>query len=177
MRNILIEDKKAKSKSFFLKESYSIFDEKLLGFIKKNFKKFKKDLRICMHPGPAANHHDMIILQQRSNSYPPHKHLRKGETYHMIIGKMGCVLFNNNGKVKKMCVLKKGDIFRVPKKTYHTMLPISKYVIYHESKIGPFLKKRDSIEKSIDSAVMLLVSVISSIILFYLIYLDGYYGP
>ena len=25
------------------------------------------------------------------------------------------------------------------------MVPISKYVIYHESKIGPFLKKNDSI--------------------------------
>ena len=107
MKNILIEDKKAKSKSFFLKQNHNVFDQKLLGFIKKNFKKFKKDLRICMHPNPDANHHDMIILQQRSNSYPPHKHLRKGETYHMIIGKMGCVFFNNNGKVKKMCVLKK----------------------------------------------------------------------
>ena len=145
MKNILIEDKKAKSKSFFLKENHNVFDGKLLDFIKKNFKKFKKDLRICMHPNSAANHHDMIILQQRSNSYPPHKHLKKGETYHMILGKMGCVLFNNNGKVKKMCVLKKSDIFRVPKKTYHTMLPISKYVIYHESKIGPFHKKTDSI--------------------------------
>tara|TARA_Y100000590_G_C15467492_1_gene918867 strand:- start:162 stop:662 length:501 start_codon:yes stop_codon:yes gene_type:complete len=145
MRNILIEDRKAKSKSFFLKGRHSVFDSKLLDFIKKNFKKFKKDLRICMHENSAANHHDMIILQQRSNSYPPHKHLKKGETYHMILGKMGCLLFNNNGKVKKMCVLKKGDIFRVPKNTYHTMLPISKYVIYHESKIGPFLKKTDSI--------------------------------
>ena len=56
----------------------------------------------------------------------------------MIFGKMGCVLFNNNGKVKKMCVLKKGDIFRVPKNTYHTMMPITNYVVYHESKIGPF---------------------------------------
>ena len=25
------------------------------------------------------------------------------------------------------------------------MVPLTKYVIYHESKIGPFLKKRDSI--------------------------------
>ena len=63
----------------------------------------------------------------------------------MILGKMGCVLFNNNGGIKKMCVLNKGNIFRVPKKTYHTMLPISKYVVYHESKIGPFHKKTDSI--------------------------------
>ena len=95
-----------------------------------------------MHSNPSASHHDMIILQQRSNTYLPHKHLKKGETYHVIFGKMGCVLFNNDGKIKKICVLKKGNIFRVPKKTYHTMLPISKYVIYHESKIGPFLKKR-----------------------------------
>jgi len=67
MKNILIEDKRAKSKSFFLKKSHNLFDNKLLGFIKKNFRKFKKDLRICMHDSPDANHHDMIILQQRSN--------------------------------------------------------------------------------------------------------------
>ena len=39
----------------------------------------------------------------------------------------------------------KDDIFRTPLNTYHTMVPLTKFVIYHESKIGPFLKKNDSI--------------------------------
>ena len=58
---------------------------------------------------------------------------------------MICILFNDFGKVIKVCKLKKNDIFRTPLNVYHTMSPISKYVIYHESKTGPFLKRRDSI--------------------------------
>ena len=87
----------------------------------------------------------MVILQQNTNFYPPHKHLRKGETYHIIKGKMACVLFNNLGKIKLVCALKKNDIFRTPINIFHTMIPISKYVIYHESKVGPFLRRNDSI--------------------------------
>ena len=68
--------------------------------------KHKKDIRICMHKKSLDKHHDMIILQQKKNFYLPHKHLRKGETYHIIKGRMVCVLFNNNGKVKSKCVLK-----------------------------------------------------------------------
>ena len=92
-----------------------------------------------------AKHHDMIILQQKLKFYTPHKHLRKGETYHIIKGSMACVLFSNKGSIKKICHLKRNDIFRTPINIFHTMLPVSKFVIYHESKTGPFLKKNDSI--------------------------------
>ena len=51
----------------------------------------------------------------------------------------------NKGKIKNLCHIKKGDIFRTPINKYHTMLSYSKFVIYHESKVGPFLLKRDSI--------------------------------
>ena len=87
----------------------------------------------------------MIILQQKKKFYTPHKHLKKGETYHIIKGSMACVLLSDNGKITKVCKLKKNDIFRTPLNIFHTMLPISNYVIYHESKTGPFLKKNDSI--------------------------------
>ena len=48
-----------------------------------------------------SKYHDMVILQQKKNFYKPHKHLRKGETYHIIKGSMICILFNVYGKVKK----------------------------------------------------------------------------
>ena len=80
MKNILIEDKQAETKSFYLKENN-------------------------------------------------------------IYGKLGCVFFYKNGKVKKMCILKKGNILRVQKNLCHTMLPLTNHVIYHESRIGLFLKK------------------------------------
>ena len=144
MKN-LIEDKKAKSKSFFLKDSYKFLNHKMIKFLEKNYIKTKKDLRICLHKDSLDKHHDMVILQQRKNFYLPHKHLKKGETYHIIKGSMASILFKDNGKIKKIYKLVKDDIFRTPLNTYHTMVPLTKFVIYHESKIGPFLKKNDSI--------------------------------
>lgn len=142
----LKEDKKAKSKSFFFKkENGVVFDNNIKDFMIKFYKDTSKDIRICLHQKSSDNHHDMIILQQKKNWYKPHKHLRKGETYHMIEGSMTCVLFNNKGKISKAIHLKKNQIFRVPKNTFHTMIPRSTYTIYHESKSGPFLKSGDSI--------------------------------
>ena len=145
MKKYLIEDKKAKTKSFFFKNEGQIFKKKYINFLEKYYKKEKKDIRLCLHTSTKSKHHDMIILQQRKNFYAPHKHLKKGETYHIIKGGMMCVLFNEKGAVKKICELKKNDIFRTPINVFHTMMPVSKFVIYHECKNGPFLKKNDSI--------------------------------
>ena len=141
----LIQDKKAKTPSFFFKKESEKFDKKYLTFLENFYKKKRKDVRICLHTKKNSKHHDMIILQQRKNFYTPHKHFRKGETYHIIKGSMACVLFSEKGKIKKICHIKKNNIFRTPINIFHTMLPITKFVIYHESKTGPFLKKNDSI--------------------------------
>tara|TARA_Y100001970_G_scaffold276030_1_gene378139 strand:- start:1631 stop:2158 length:528 start_codon:yes stop_codon:yes gene_type:complete len=141
----LIEDNKAKTKSYFFKKEGEIFNEHHIKFLEKYYKSKKKDIRICLHTNKKSKHHDMIILQQKKNFYLPHKHLKKGETYHIIKGSMACILFDSRGKLKKICLLKKNNIFRTPINIFHTMIPVSKYVIYHESKTGPFLKKNDSI--------------------------------
>ena len=141
----LIQDKKAKTPSFFFKKESEKFDKRYVIFLENFYKKNKKDVRICLHTKKNSKHHDMIILQQRKNFYTPHKHFRKGETYHIIKGSMACVLFSEKGKIKKICHIKKNNIFRTPINIFHTMLPITKFVIYHESKTGPFLKKNDSV--------------------------------
>ena len=112
MKN-LIEDKKAKSKSFFLKDSYKFLNYKMIKFLEKNYIKTKKDLRICLHKNSLDKHHDMVILQQRKNFYLPHKHLKKGETYHIIKGSMASILFKDNGKIKKIYKLVKDDILEL----------------------------------------------------------------
>ena len=145
MKKFLREDKKAKSRSFFLKKDTGLFDNNLLKFMIKDFKTNKKDLRICLHKDIKAKHHDMIILQQKKNFFLPHKHSSKGETYNILYGSMVCILFKNNGNIKKTILLKKKEIFRTPINIYHTMFPISNFVIFHESKIGQMLKKGDSL--------------------------------
>ena len=151
MKKLLREDKKAKTKAFFFKNSSSVFNKKFINFLEKHYRKTKKDIRICMHKDPSDRHHDMVLLQKRKNFYKPwyenrkmgtfpHKHLKKGETYHLIKGKMACVIFNNKGKVKFTQAMYPNDIFRTPINTYHTQIPLSEYVIYHEGALGPFKK-------------------------------------
>ena len=145
MMKYLKEDKKAKTKSFFLNSEKTFFTKEHIKFLEKFYKSKNTDIRICLHKNAKSNHHDMIILQQKKKFYKPHKHLKKGETYHIIKGSMICVLFKNNGEIKKTCKIMRGDIFRTPINVFHTMFPLTKFVIYHESKRGPFLKKKDSI--------------------------------
>ena len=145
MKKFLKQDHKAKTTSYFLLKEGEVVNQKYVNFLEKKYFKNKEDVRLCLHTNTKAKHHDMIILQQKKKFYTPHKHLKKGETYHIIKGSMACVLLSDNGKITKVCKLKKNDIFRTPLNVFHTMLPISNYVIYHESKTGPFLKKNDSI--------------------------------
>lgn len=144
MKN-LIEDKKAKSKSFFFCNETHHYSQKHTNFLINFYKKNKKDIRICLHKNKDFRHHDMIILLQNKNLYEPHKHFKKGETYHIMKGSMIYIGFNNKGDIKKVVHLKKGDVFRSPVNTYHTMFSYSKFVIFHESKMGPFMLKNESI--------------------------------
>jgi|TARA_A100001015_G_C14985259_1_gene711256 cupin fold WbuC family metalloprotein len=151
MKNILREDKKAKTKAYFFKRSDTVFDKKLLNFLENHYKKTKKDIRVCLHKDPSDKHHDMVLLQKKKDFFKPwienrrmgtfpHKHLKKGETYHLIKGKMVCVIFSNSGKIKDAKLILPNSIFRTPINTYHTQIPLSNYVIYHEGALGPFKK-------------------------------------
>jgi cupin fold WbuC family metalloprotein len=155
MKNFLKEDKKAKTKAFFFRSDTSVFDKKFINFLEKYYYKTKKDIRICMHKNPSDKHHDMVLLQKRKDFFKPwyenrrmgtfpHKHLKKGETFHLIKGKMACVIFKNNGNVKFAFTLYPNDIFRTPINVYHTQIPLTDYVIYHESTLGQ-KKKNNSI--------------------------------
>lgn len=89
----------------------------------------------------------MIIFHWKGTYCRPHKHLKKEETCHMIEGIQRIFTFNNKGKIIKNVLMdaKKNIIFRIDKNTFHSSKIISKYVIFHESKPGPYLGKRDSV--------------------------------
>ena len=55
--------------------------------------------------------------------------------------------FNNEGKILENVFMntKKNIVFRIDKNIFHSSRIISKYVIFHESKPGPYLGKWDSV--------------------------------
>jgi cupin fold WbuC family metalloprotein len=141
----VVEDKKAKSLSFFCQVSPVLIDENIISELKEVSRlNNNTTVRVCIHTSPDAEQHDMIILIKKSTYCPPHKHIHCGETYHMIEGEMGVFSFDDNGNVYDSAFLKKSNLYRVAKGGYHAVLPISDYVIFHESRKGPFLGDKDS---------------------------------
>ena len=87
----------------------------------------------------------MVILERRGKYYRPHKHLEKGEAFHVIEGRFGIFTFDEGGAIQEACILQSGDILRVGPDMYHAVMPLTDIVIYHENKPGPFLGSKDSI--------------------------------
>ena len=98
-----------------------------------------RGIRLCLHEGPEATLHDMIVVQYGGQYFRPHKHLEKSESYHMIEGEMGVVIFDDEGKVVDACRMDTSNttVYGVGAGMYHTNFPLADVVVYHESRPGP----------------------------------------
>lgn len=100
-------------------------------------------VRVNLHPGPDAPVHDMIIAQSAGGKPFVHKHLTREETYHMIEGRMRLQFFDDAGKPSSSHLLGGPGtglplIVRVPKGVWHASVAETDFVVFHESRPGPF---------------------------------------
>ena len=105
------------------------------------------NVRLCLHSSPEAVFHSMIILENRGGYYRPHRHQDKGECFHIIEGELAVFAFDDQGNIIDACKLAPDAnfIYRVEVNMVHAVLPLTDRVVYHESKLGPFLGDKDSI--------------------------------
>ena len=96
-----------------------------------------------MHKDPADLLHQMIIALGRDTWIPPHRHLAKSESFHVLEGLAEVVLFDDDGGIRD--VVKLGDygssrnfMYRLDDPLYHTVLVRSDHLIIHEITNGPF---------------------------------------
>jgi len=142
----LRKDGSAKTISFFCKKRPVKIDSDVVTELRDISEQNKgANVRICLHDSPLSKHHDMVILERKSKYYRPHKHKDKGEAFHIIDGKMAIFVFDYNGNVIDSVILLKGDIYRIEAGQYHSVMPVTDVVIYHENKPGPFLGDDDSV--------------------------------
>jgi cupin fold WbuC family metalloprotein len=137
-----------KSVAYFCKNEPVRINKKLIAELKKNASAFPdKNLRICLHDTPEALFQNMIILERKNAYYRPHKHLDKGESFHIIEGRMAVFVFNHKGEVVDSCILEPAGaiVYKVAVNSFHAIMPLTDLIIYHEAKPGPFLGQRDSI--------------------------------
>lgn len=140
------EDTTAKTVAFLCRREPVRVDQRLIGELKAvSSQRGGANVRLCLHDSPEALFHEMIILERAGKYYRPHKHLAKGESYHIIEGELGVCVFDEQGAVADACVLTPhGTVaYRVGRAMYHMIVPLSSLVIYHESKPGPFIRSSD----------------------------------
>lgn len=144
------QDTGARSTSYFATHKNNGVDMDMIAKLKELSveKGRKENCRICLHSSPASEFHNMVILEYKdSRYYRPHKHKSKQEAIHLIEGRAAVIIFTDKGEIEQIMPLgtNKMIIARLAANTYHTVIPLSDQVIYHESKPGPFVSEKDSL--------------------------------
>lgn len=109
----------------------------------------RQRVRVCAHRSMDDTVHEMIIVMTQGCYIRPHKHIGKGESFHIVEGSLDVVVFDEVGAITH--VLSLGDYisgrafyYRSDVLGYHTIVIHSKLVVIHETTQGPF-RPSDSI--------------------------------
>ncbi len=146
--SLVKRDKNAKSLSYFCTKDLVLIKRDIIKqLIEESDRDGACDIRLSLHKSPAKDFHNMIILQRKENYYRVHKHENKAEAYQMIEGRMAIFIFDDIGDIIDSHVLspETNFIYRIGANKFHVTVPLTNFVIFHESKIGPFIREGDSI--------------------------------
>lgn len=104
--------------------------------------------RFCLHQECSDALQEMVIVQCRDSFTRVHRHLGKvefSESFHIISGELLVVIFSDDGQIIKHIEMAppssgKTFLYRLASTAWHTVVPLSDIVIYHETSVGPFIK-------------------------------------
>lgn len=105
--------------------------------------------RLCAHGDVGDALHEMLIVHMGGTYVRPHKHLAKSESFHIVEGRLTVFLFDDDGRLVEaihMGAPGSGHAFfyRLSTPMFHSVLPESDFVVFHEVTNGPF-DRRDTI--------------------------------
>jgi cupin fold WbuC family metalloprotein len=110
----------------------------------------RKTVRLCAHRSVDDPVHEMLIVHSKGARVRPHKHPNKSESFHIIEGKLDIVVFDDSGGV--VDVINMGDypsgerfFWRLSESYYHTVIPRSDVVVFHETTNGPFERSTSNV--------------------------------
>lgn len=103
-----------------------------------------KRARLCLHHDHSDQVQEMVIGFCRESYVRPHRHMHKSESFHVIEGALLVVFFDNEGKVTRRipmspCGSGQTFLYRLSSSLWHTVVPLSEFVIIHETTTGPFI--------------------------------------
>ena len=133
-----------------MKEDILEITPKIIKDLKKRTLASKNSrFRLCMHHSNSDQTQEMIIVFHKGTFMPPHRHPKgKSESYHIIEGAMIVYFFNDEGKVIKEIEMgsinhNKTCVYRLSNSIWHMPLPVTEWLVYHETYSGPFEKSYD----------------------------------
>jgi len=101
--------------------------------------------RICLHNSVEDAIQEMVIAFTSKSYVQPHRHPSQTESFHIIEGECVVVLFDDSGAVLKSIPMSPitgshACLYRLSSSIWHTVLPLSPFVVLHEVVKGPFSK-------------------------------------
>lgn len=131
---------------FHNRDDVALVDESWITFLKdRALQTPLRRSRLCLHRAADDVVQEMIIVMCKDVLFRPHRHKAKTESFHMIEGILDLVLFDDEGRPEKtvrLGPLGSGHIFchRLCVPQFHAVLPISEFVVMHETTTGPWVQ-------------------------------------
>jgi cupin fold WbuC family metalloprotein len=96
-----------------------------------------------IHPHDDFPAHRLLNAMEPSSYIRPHRHLDplKDETFMIVRGKLGVLLFDENGTITRRILLNAdGDTFGVDVEAgvFHTAVSLAEGTVFFEAKAGPY---------------------------------------
>jgi len=138
----------AENEVIFNCEDLFVLDTQRIGLLKEAARNNpRKTMRICLHQDTDDLLHQMVIVHSQGNYVRPHRHPAKTESFHIIEGSLILCIFDESGLLTEQILLGERNgilVARIAKNIYHTVVPVSDLVVFHEITNGPFTGAGDS---------------------------------
>ncbi|MDA8160440.1 MAG: WbuC family cupin fold metalloprotein [Desulfobacteraceae bacterium] len=97
-----------------------------------------------LHPGDGCRCHRLLNAIEPDSYIRPHRHLddEKDETFVLLRGRLGIVMFAADGQVTETVLLAPdtGNLgVDIPHGVYHTAVSLASGTVFFEAKAGPYL--------------------------------------
>jgi cupin fold WbuC family metalloprotein len=131
---------------FYTPHEFVLADDALILFLKDKARSTPvRRARLCAHPAPEADQHDMLIASHRDTYVVPHRH-PKSESFMVIEGEADLLLFETDGQLARRITMgpaKSGlpMFYRMPAGRYHSLAIRSEVLVFVESTRGPFSRQ------------------------------------
>lgn len=102
-----------------------------------------------IHPSDDFPAHRLLNAMEPGSYIRPHRHLDplKDETFMIVRGRLGILVFDDNGRVtEKLLLDAAGENIGadIPSGVFHTAVSLAEGTIFFEAKAGPYLPLSDS---------------------------------